>query len=59
MRPDEVARLAELAGLRVPEEDLAPLAEALAAHADFVAPLLGHDLADVAPATDFDPRWDD
>jgi Asp-tRNA(Asn)/Glu-tRNA(Gln) amidotransferase C subunit len=54
--PDEVARLAELAGLAVPEEDLAPLAEALAAQAELVAPLLD---VDAEPATDFDPRWDE
>jgi Asp-tRNA(Asn)/Glu-tRNA(Gln) amidotransferase C subunit len=38
--PEEVERLAALAGLRFPEEDLEPVAEALAEHIAFVQPLL-------------------
>jgi Asp-tRNA(Asn)/Glu-tRNA(Gln) amidotransferase C subunit len=52
-------RLADLAGISIPAEDLAPLAEALAAFSDFVEPLLRADLSSVQSALTFDPRWDD
>ena len=55
--PADVALLAELAGLRLPAEDLAPLAEALAQHAGFVAPMLAADLDDTDPGLAHDPRW--
>jgi hypothetical protein len=54
-----VARLAALAWLRVPQEDLRPLAEALSAHADFVEPLLRAELPAGDPMLRFDPRWRD
>jgi hypothetical protein len=54
---EEVARLAALAGLPVPDEDLQPLAAALSAHADFVGPLLRAELPPGDPMLRFDPRW--
>jgi Asp-tRNA(Asn)/Glu-tRNA(Gln) amidotransferase C subunit len=42
--PDAVERLAALVALRVPEEDLEPLARSLEAHAELVEPLLAADL---------------
>ena len=59
LAPADVALLAELAGLRLPPEDLASLAEALNAHLEFVAPLLNADLDDVNPSLTYDPRWRD
>lgn len=56
---EEVERLGELARLRLPKEDLDPLAEALAEHDALVEPLLALELADVDPALTFDPRWRD
>lgn len=55
--PEEVRRLAELAGLSFPEEDLAPVAQALTAHNEFVRDLLAEDVSDVDPAVTFDPTW--
>ena len=55
--PTTVRELAALAGLALPEEDIAPLAALFAGHAQVVAPLLELDLADTPPALDFDPRW--
>lgn len=59
LAPADVALLAELAGLRLPAEDLEPLAEALDAHLEFVAPLLNTALEDVNPSLTHDPRWRD
>jgi hypothetical protein len=59
LAPADVARLAELVGLRFPTEDLGAVAEALAAHLAFVAPLLHADLDDVDPSLSHDPRWHD
>ena len=56
---EEVARLAALAGLPVPHEDLQPLAEALSAHAAFVEPLLRAELPAGDPMLRFDQRWRD
>jgi hypothetical protein len=56
--PADVERLAALVGLRIPAEDLEPLAQSLAAHAALVAPLLRRDLSDVEPALRFDPVGD-
>jgi hypothetical protein len=53
----EVAWLAALAGVPVLEEDLKPLAEALAAHAEFVEPLLRAELPPGDTMPHFDPRW--
>lgn len=46
-----------LAGIALPEEDIEPLAAALAAHAVTIAPLLELDLQDTPSALDLDPRW--
>jgi hypothetical protein len=59
LAPADVALLAELAGLRFPPDDLAPLAEALDAHFEFVAPLLNAELDDTNPSLTHDPRWRD
>jgi len=59
LAPADVALLAELVGLRLPPEDLAPLAAALDAHLAFVTPLLHSDLDDVNPPLTHDPRWRD
>jgi hypothetical protein len=55
--PADVDLLARIAGLRVPDEDLPILAEALTAHHAFVEPLLHAELDDTAPALTHDPRW--
>jgi Asp-tRNA(Asn)/Glu-tRNA(Gln) amidotransferase C subunit len=57
--PADVALLAELAGLHLPPEDLAPLAEALDAHLQFVASLLNAEFDDINPSLTYDPRWRD
>jgi Asp-tRNA(Asn)/Glu-tRNA(Gln) amidotransferase C subunit len=56
---EDVERLARAAGVRIPDEDVAPLAEALSAHLEFVEPLLRADLSDAQPALTLDPRWRD
>jgi hypothetical protein len=56
---EEVARLAALAGLPVPQEDLRPLTEALSDYADFVQPLLRAELPAGDTMLRFDPRWRD
>jgi hypothetical protein len=55
--PEDVERLAALAGVRFPEEDLEPLARALREHLEFVRPLLEADLPARAPVLTLDPRW--
>jgi hypothetical protein len=52
-----VRELAALAGIDLPEEDVAPVAALLAGQAATVAPLLALDLEDTPPALDLDPRW--
>lgn len=59
LSPEEVDKLADLAGLTIPAEDLDYVAAALVAHHEFVAPLLESDLADGDSAITFDPRWRD
>lgn len=56
---EEVARLAVLAALPVPQEDLRPLAAALSDYAGFVEPLLRAELPVGDPMLRFDPRWRD
>ena len=56
--PTEVERLAALVGLRLPPEDLEPLARSLSAHAELVAPLLRRDLSDGEPTLPFRPDAD-
>jgi hypothetical protein len=43
----------------VPPEDIAPLHELLAAHAELVRPLLAADTSGCESALDFDPAWRD
>ena len=52
---EDIEHLAAFAGCTFPEEDLEPLAEALAAHLQHVEPLLRRDLSAVEPALRFDP----
>jgi hypothetical protein len=56
---EDVERLARWAGAHIPAEDVAPLAEALSAHLDFVEPLLRADLSAAQPPLTLDPRWRD
>jgi hypothetical protein len=56
---EDVERLAGWAGVRIPAEDVEPLAEALFAHLAFVEPLLRADLSAAQPALTLDPRWSD
>jgi hypothetical protein len=53
---EDVERLAAVADVVIPEEDLEPLAAALEAHLQFVEPLLRQDLSAVPPAVRFDPE---
>lgn len=55
----DVARLAELARLRPPDEDLAPLAKALMERAAVAAVLIESDLIVCSEQSTFDPRWHD
>jgi len=59
LSPEDVERIAGLAGVRVVPQDLEALAAALASHAAFVEPLLRLDLSAAQPALAFDPRWRD
>lgn len=56
---EEVARLAELAGLRLPERDLDAVAQGLASHRELAQPLRDLDLATVPSPLRADPRWRD
>jgi len=53
----DVVLLAELAGLRVPDQDLEHLAEALSAHRLFVEPMLAADVRD--SPSELVTRWHD
>jgi Asp-tRNA(Asn)/Glu-tRNA(Gln) amidotransferase C subunit len=53
----EVTRLAELSGLRFPDEDLEHLATALADHGRLVASMLDAETSTCDSALTFDPRW--
>jgi hypothetical protein len=57
--PEDVERLAELVGLRIPPEDMRALAKLLTEHRALVDPLLQLELPEVDPALAFDPRWRD
>jgi hypothetical protein len=54
-----VKELGRLIGLALPDEDLQPLAEALAEQSQLLRRLPAGDLAEVTPALLFDPRWHD
>ena len=58
MMSEHVQQIAALSGLRVPDEDVEPLARALAAHADFIRPLLELDLSAIQSALELDQPWD-
>jgi hypothetical protein len=51
--PVDVVRLAAVSRLRVPDEDLQPVADALTIHLASVEPMLRADLSDVNPAPVF------
>ncbi len=55
--PDTVRALAALAGIALPEADVAPVALLLAGQAATVAPLLALVLDEQPSALDLDPRW--
>ena len=55
MTLEELSVLCRAAGVEVPEQDLAPLAEALANHLAGMERLRALDAADVPG--EFDPRW--
>jgi hypothetical protein len=55
---EAVDELLRAAGFQaVPREDLAPLREMIAAHADLVRPLLEADYGDRGSPLEFDPQW--
>ncbi|MEZ5099889.1 MAG: hypothetical protein R3C15_08875 [Thermoleophilia bacterium] len=54
--PGDVSRLASLAGLAFPEDDLEPVAAGLDGLLAFLAPLLDPALDDPDPLV-HDPRW--
>lgn len=54
---EDVVLLAQVSGLRLPPEDLAPVAAALERYLASVEPLLRADLDEVNPALTHDPRW--
>jgi Asp-tRNA(Asn)/Glu-tRNA(Gln) amidotransferase C subunit len=61
---DEISRgtlelLAHIAGIDVPDEDAAGLADALRNQLASIELIDRLDLTDVQPALRFDPRWDD
>jgi len=54
----EVIRsIADLAGITVPEEDLAPLAAVMTNQVAMVELLRPRDFRDVPPIVSLDPRW--
>ena len=57
LRPADVVLLAELVGLRVPDQDLEHLAESLSAHRLFVEPMLAAELDDFS--SELFTRWHD
>ncbi|HZQ04186.1 MAG TPA: hypothetical protein VFA88_09215 [Gaiellaceae bacterium] len=55
----ELALLARLVGMPLPEEDVAALGSALLAQLGAIEQLDQLDLEHVQPALRFDPRWDE
>jgi len=55
--PDIAKLLARLAGVRVPDDDIALLAAGLGSQLASVAALDAIDLTDVNPAVEFDASW--
>ena len=56
---DTVRTLARVAGIEIPDEDVAPLAAALAQHLASVEALPTMDVTDVEPPLIFRATWDD
>ena len=54
---DVIRSIAELAGITVPDEDLAPLAAVMTNQVAMVALLRPMDFRDVPPIVSLDPRW--
>lgn len=57
--PGTILRLAALAGLSIPEEDLEALSTALRDQLDSIARLETLDLSGIGPIHRFDARWHD
>jgi hypothetical protein len=57
--PDTVRTLAKVAGIDIPEEDLKPLAAALAQHLASIETLPTVEIADVEPPLVFRVTWDE
>lgn len=55
--PDTVRRLAEIAGITVPAEDLDSVVAALRAYRSAFKPVEALDLTEVDPVVVTDPRW--
>lgn len=55
--PDTVRRLAEVAGITVPAEDMDSVVAALRAYRSAFKPLESLDLTEVDPVVVTDPRW--
>ncbi len=55
--PAEVQRMGYLLGLEIPEDDLAPLADALSGQLASIMELQSLDLENVEPLVQFDPTW--
>jgi Asp-tRNA(Asn)/Glu-tRNA(Gln) amidotransferase C subunit len=57
--PDTIRVLAKVAGIEVPDEDLAPLAAALQQHLASIDALPTMDITDVEPPLVFRVMWDE
>jgi hypothetical protein len=57
LAPGTIERLAQLAGLVPPAEDMPLLAAVLEAHRVGERAIAALDLSDVEPILSFDPRW--
>ena len=55
--PEVIHSIADLAGITVPDEDLAPLAAVMTNQVGMVELLRPLDFRDVPPIVSFDPRW--
>jgi len=57
--PESIQWLAQLIGLPLAAEDVAPLAAAVAGQLASISALDRLDLTDIHPSLQFDPRWHD
>jgi hypothetical protein len=55
--PESIQLLAQILGLPLPAEDVAPLAAAVAGQLASISTLDRLDLTDIHPSLHFDPRW--